>query len=205
MAESTREIYHRMKNHLSMVASLINLQKAHLTSKEAIDSLEKLRVRVQSIALVHQNLYKGQDPNRLNMADFIKDLLHSMRFALGRPLDDTKLNIDVENFCTDIDTSFPLCLIITELVTNALQYSFNGNSGSVSLILKREKDNQIIFSISNSGPPLPEDIDLNNPVTFGFQLVKGLTEQLEGEISILDRENSTIEIRIPDGPCRPEY
>lgn len=180
-----------------MVASLINLQKAHLSSREAIESLDKLKIRVQSIALVHQNLYRGQDPSCLNMAEFIKDLLHSMRFSLGISWDDTKLDLDIEEFCIDIDTSFPLSLIITELVTNALQYSQNGSGGTVSLGLKKEKDNQVLFSISNTGLPLPEDIDLNNPVTFGLQLVKGLTEQLEGDIQLLDREKSAIEVRIP--------
>jgi len=200
MAENTREIYHRMKNHLSMVASLINLQKAHLTNKEAIESLEKLRIRVQSIALVHQNLYKGQDPGCLNMADFIRDLLHSMRFALGLSREGIKIKVDADDFCTDIDTSFPLSLIITELVSNALRYSRNGSDGTVSLVLKKETENQLVFSISNTGPPIPDNIDLDNPNTFGLQLVKGLTEQLEGEIHLKDRKSSAIEVRIPLNP-----
>jgi two-component sensor histidine kinase len=197
MAETTREIYHRMKNHLSMVGSLINLQKAHISNKEAIDCLDKLKHRVQSIALVHQNLYKSADPSCLNIADYIRDLLRSLRFSLGFSWEKTELNLDLDDLVLHIDTSFPLSLIINELVTNALQASHNGESSSVSVMLKNEADREIIFSISDSGPPFPEEIDLSKPETFGFQLITGLTEQLDGDIVLRDRNSSALEVRIP--------
>lgn len=200
MAESTHEIYHRMKNHLSMVGSLITLQKAHLSNQEAIDNMEKLRIRIQSIAMVHENLYRGGNPNCLNMADFIRDLVHRMSYSLNSGEDKTNIDLNIEDIAIDTDTSVPLSLIITELVTNALRHGGNGIDGAVSLVFKREETTQVLFSISNAGSPFPAEINLDNPATFGFQLVQGLIEQLKGTILLTDRNNSAFEVRIPASP-----
>jgi two-component sensor histidine kinase len=89
-----------------------------------------------------------------------------------------------------METAVPCGLIISELVSNSLKYSFpDGMMGEIFVSLRSKQDNYELI-ISDNGIGLPNEFDINNTKTLGLMLVNSLTEQIDGKITI-NRENGT--------------
>ncbi len=110
----------------------------------------------------------------------------------------TEIEIDDVEF--DIDRAIPLGLIINELVTNSVKYAFPDGAGTVRVKV-RSLDGEVAVSVADDGVGLPGDIDPESTDTLGLTLIRILTEQLDGTLTI-NRDNGTefrITIRKPSG------
>ncbi|MBI5459018.1 PAS domain S-box protein [Methanobacterium sp.] len=185
-----KEIHHRVKNNLMIISSLLNLQSRYIKDKEALGIFKESQSRANSMALIHERLYRSTDLKRINFGDYIrtlsKDLFHTYADGSGR----INLDIDVEDVMMDINTSIPLGLILNELVSNALKHGFpDGMSGDITVDFKLIGD-QYQLKIGDTGIAFPEDIDYRNTESLGLQLVNNLTRQIDGQIE-LDTSNGT--------------
>jgi len=185
-----KEIHHRVKNNLMIISSLLNLQSRYIKDKEALGIFKESQSRANSMALIHERLYRSTDLKRINFGDYIrtlsKDLFHTYADGSGR----INLDIDVEDVTMDINTSIPLGLILNELVSNALKHGFpDGKSGDITVDFKLI-DDQYQLKIGDTGIAFPEDIDYRNTDSLGLQLVNSLTRQIDGQIE-LDTSNGT--------------
>jgi two-component sensor histidine kinase len=93
----------------------------------------------------------------------------------------------------------PIGLIINETATNAIKHGFTGEEDarfSVTMEADAEERNYVL-TISNTGQPLPEDVDIKNPQTLGLQLIQALVSQLQGTLAVERRPNPTFTIRFP--------
>ena len=91
--------------------------------------------------------------------------------------------LNIEDIHLNIDTAIPLGLIINELVTNSVKYAFPKGKGKITLKLKSSQE-QMELTIADDGIGIPKDTDIENTETLGLQLVKNLTEQIDGQIEI---------------------
>ncbi|MDM7918228.1 MAG: PAS domain S-box protein [Methanosarcina sp.] len=210
-----KEIHHRIKNNLQVISSLLDLQAEKFNNREYIKDSEVLEAfresqdRVISMALIHEELYKGGGFDTLNFSSYIEKLAENLfqTYRLGN--DDLSLNMDLEeNIFFDMDIAVPLGIIVNELVSNSLKHAFTKNEGEIRIQLCREEKNnktqESLFSliISDNGKGIPENLELENTESLGLKLVSILADQLDGNLE-LKRENGTefrISFRVVERP-----
>lgn len=179
-----KEIHHRVKNNLQVVSSLLRLQSESIKDESAIGYLKMSEQRVKSMALIHQQLYRTKDLSRIDFREYLEDLCNYLFFAYDISFSRIELKIDVDNIFFGIDTALPCGLIVNELVTNSLKHAFPDYSvGSIALSLNKEVSGKYCLKIKDDGKGA-EKIEFEKTTTLGMELVKTLTEQLEGEIKV---------------------
>ncbi len=205
----------RIKNNLQVISSLLDLQAEKFNNREYVKDSEVLEAfresqdRVISMALIHEELYKGEGLDTLNFSSYVEELAKNLfrTYRLGNASTSLNTNLE-ENIFLDMDTAVPLGIIINELVSNSLKHAFaDRDNGIIQIKLCREespesKDNRagnnnedlkgtsFILKVSDNGIGVPESFDLENPDSLGIQLVTTLVDQLEGELE-LKRDNGT--------------
>jgi two-component sensor histidine kinase/ActR/RegA family two-component response regulator len=185
-----KEIHHRVKNNLMIISSLLNLQSHYIKDKDARDVFKESQNRAKSMAMIHERLYRSTDLKNIDFGDYIMSLTTDLYHTMVLDPDRIKLDIDVEDLKIDINNMVPLGLIVNELITNSMKYAFpNHKSGYIKIQLYRENE-KITLVVSDNGIGLPEDVDYRKTNTLGLQLVKSLTEQINGEIR-LDKSQGT--------------
>jgi PAS domain S-box-containing protein len=177
-----KEIYHRVKNNLQVISSLLNLQSAYIKDKDDLAIFQQSQQRIASIALIHEKLYQSQDLARINFAEYIRDLVASLFTAYEVNEDAIALRINIdENILLGLDTAIPCSLIIHELVSNSLKYAFpTGSHGTIRIDINQNQENSLILIFADDGVGLPSDFDFQNLGSLGLQLVDALTHQLGG-------------------------
>jgi two-component sensor histidine kinase len=172
------EVFHRVKNNLNVVTSILNLQKNSSSSKEVQDALEECRNRVYSMALVHENLF-NRDKIGLDFKEYIDRLVRDIEYSFGVN-GETTLELDTENVIVDLDKAVPCGMILNELITNAHKYArIEGKTLHISITLKRKED-KVELIVKDNGPGIPLK-NLKDMQTLGFILIESLSEQLGGK------------------------
>jgi PAS domain S-box-containing protein len=186
-----KEIYHRVKNNLMIISSLLSLQSSYITDEATQDIFRESQNRTNSMALIHEKLYRSGDLKSINFTEYLETLSNDLYRSYAPHNSQVQLKLNVEKVNLDVDTSIPLGLILNELLTNSLKHAFpNGMDGEILIELLNDKDGNYQLSVSDNGVGFPEDIDYKNTESLGMQIVNNLTYQIDGEIH-LDRNNGT--------------
>jgi PAS domain S-box-containing protein len=119
-----REIQHRVKNNLQVIASLLNLQKRHITDLQGKEALNDCLNRIQAVSMIHEKLKLSQDRGNLNFAKYIRDISIMLRESYGKKADEVCMEFDLEEIQLELDTATPLSLIFNELMANSLKHAF---------------------------------------------------------------------------------
>jgi len=197
-----KEIHHRVKNNLQIISSLISLQSNRIDDEETLHLFRKTRNRIQSMALVHEKLYQSGDFTRINLAEYIQDLVLNI-LGSYQSSERITLEMDCEPVWININTAIPCALIINELVTNSVKHAFPHDKTGKIIIKLHQRDDQIIITCTDTGVGLPDDINLLQTSTLGLKLVRALTQQLKGKIKILSTPGTSFEIYINFGSITP--
>ncbi len=178
-----KEIHHRVKNNLQVVSSLINLQAETMEHPESLESLNDLRGRVRSMALVHEKLYECGSLARLNIADYASSLLHSLRHSQGNAAARVDLRLCLQRVELPMQVAVPCGLILNELASNALKHAFAGRSrGELAVSLAPEGSGRVVLRVRDDGVGLRPGLDWRQSPALGLKLVLMLTRQIHGEI-----------------------
>jgi PAS domain S-box-containing protein len=183
-----REIHHRVKNNLQIIASLLNLQECG-DDKGANDILSESMGRVKTMATIHEKLYESPSLSEINFKEFTEKLVYDILYSYGIQKNLIKTNLIIEDINLNIDTAIPLGLIINELVTNIVKYAFPNSKGIITIKLNSLPEHMEL-TIADDGIGFPKDVNMKNIDTLGLELVKNLVNQLEGNL-ILNRKNGT--------------
>ncbi|RCJ23957.1 hypothetical protein A6S26_20415 [Nostoc sp. ATCC 43529] len=194
-----KEIYHRVKNNLQVISSLLNLQSAYIQDQHDLAIFRQSQQRIASIALIHEKLYQSQDLARINFREYTRDLVVTLLTAYEVSEDAIAININIdEDVLLGLDTAIPCSLIIHELVSNSLKYAFPaGRTGSISIELHQSYDNNFILEVSDDGVGLPSSFDFKQISSLGLQLVDALTYQLGGTINIKGENGVKCQLKFP--------
>lgn len=176
-----KEVHHRVKNNLQIVSSILSMQSRKLIDKEAQSAVDEGRSRIRSMSLIHEKLYKNDKLSRVNMKEYINELSEYL-FTSYRPEKEVKQKIEADNVILDIDTAIPLGLILNELITNSLKYAFRDVDDGILEIELEKNVSDFTLTFSDNGPGLPSDYQ--NTKSMGMRLVRTLTDQLGGTLSI---------------------
>ena len=171
------ELNHRTKNNLNMISSLLNLQSADLGDHKAAEALLHGRYRVDSLALIHKQLYM-EDYSHIDIRPYLTELCERLVESFDP---DVQLRSDVMPVKMNVEQAIPLALIINELLTNSLKYCKTGGGDPELYVSLRADENHYILSVKDNGPGMeaPKVDDLSS---FGLKLIYSLTDQLNGTI-----------------------
>jgi two-component sensor histidine kinase len=189
-----KEVHHRVKNNLQIISSLMKLQSSKSNNEEIRNSLNEAQDRINSMALLHQLLYRNNQMTSLLFNEYLDGLITqiSNSFAL------TKKNIVLKhNYIElelDLDTAIPLGLITNELVSNAYKHAFNGKEGVISIELSKLVKNTYQLKIADNGTGLPANFDLHSNDSLGLDIVCILSEQINAELKIYNHNGAHFEI-----------
>jgi two-component sensor histidine kinase len=193
-AEMFEELNHRVKNNLTLVAGMLQMQ-ARGAEPAVREQLTKAVDRVQSIAQVHQALYRGSRSDDIDFGAYLKDLCASLSRSL---MTEGRITLDVEAEAADlpIDMVIALGMTVNELVTNAVKYAYPPpETGLVSARFHRERD-QFRLSVGDGGRGLPEPAKMGRG-GLGMTLVSSLVGQVHGKLVVRRHPGATFEITVP--------
>ena len=189
-----REVYHRVKNNLQIIDSIVMLQSQRIEDPVAKGALGSLRSRLYALGLVHQQLMSSDDLKTFDVAPFLKELTtHIVEGSGGREVGLSVQAVPVE---VGLDFAIPLGLVVTELVTNSLKHAFQGRDGHIQVILRRNDDGSITLVVSDDGQGTAVGA---TPTGLGTTILKGLIGQLRATLSWGTGPGTHAEIRIPAG------
>jgi len=178
-----REIHHRVKNNLQIIASLLHLQELSEDENEIVDVLKESEGRVKSMAMIHEKLYQSPSFTYVNFKQYIEKLVYDILYTNKTPTGTIKTNMIIEEINLNIDTAIPLGLIVNELVTNSVKHAFPQSEGTITIELKSLNE-QMELIIADDGIGLPKKFDLEKTERLGLKIVNSLVNQLDGKINI---------------------
>ncbi len=198
-----KEIHHRIKNNLQVISSLLSLEAERFSDAKMLEAFRESQNRVASMALIHEELYKGNELDTLDFAAYLQKLTADL-FGSYNLSDNISLKLDLEQIHLGMDTAIPLGIILNELVSNSLKHAFpSRGAGEIHITLcktetfaaryevsgaKRNCLNidhfHYMLTVADKGTGIPEEMEFPNTDSLGLQLVNILVEQLDGFVEL---------------------
>ncbi len=196
-----KEITHRVKNSLAIVASMLKLQSADANDPALTRHLEEASYRISAVAKAHERIHQGDSTERLDLGIYIEQVCHDLDEAIPH----CTIDVDAEHGIDIMtDRAVPIALVVNELVTNAAKYAYNGHSGGIIRVrLARGSDATIELSIRDEGCGLPADFNPRSANGFGMRIVRAFAQQLNAAIAVRRLSPGTeFAISVPDNDQR---
>lgn len=188
-----KEVHHRVKNNLQMVSAILYMQAKASKEQEAIDALLNAEGRLKTIALVHESLYKSENIAKINLNEYLSELVNNLAKQANKPFD---FSINSSTMLiTNIDTAIPVGLIINELVINSVKYAFNKKEkGKIEIILHQNADKSNMLFFRDNGEGFADGKLPDAKSSLGIRLIKIFVQQLKGSLEY-DQTNG-VEFRL---------
>jgi two-component sensor histidine kinase len=195
-----KEIHHRVKNNLSLISSLINLQSYHTEEPAIQELLEQLRGKILSISLVHEKLYRSTDFQNVSLHEYIRDLLLTLESTAGATEVHTQVDIG-EPVVLSTNTLIPVGLILTELFTNSTKYAHPPAGEAIRFsVYGLQEAGTVTLRVRDNGPGLPghsKDDRIDAEEGLGLTLVQNLVEQIGGTLELKEPPGFHIQLKFP--------
>ncbi len=132
-----RELYHRTKNNMQVIISLLSMKMRNFENKEMKQMVIEISNKIKSMALMHQKLYQSQDLSEIKLNEYVIELTQEICMSMQHHNLLIETIFELEEIKTNIDFAIPLGLIINELITNSIKYAFPGRKvGTIGVSLK---------------------------------------------------------------------
>ncbi|MCX7788167.1 MAG: ATP-binding protein, partial [Spirochaetes bacterium] len=193
-----KEIHHRVKNNLQVVSSLLNLQKDTMFDPRDVSYLENCRTRVQSMALIHENLYKSTHLDRIQIEPYCRELFSQMEQIYSLRSQGIYLETQIQDIQLGLNESIPFGLLLVELVSNAIKHGVSKEGGTINVSVRKEtSEKKMILEVKDSGRGFPEGFNPYESESLGLQLVFSLVDQLGGQIEWRNEEGLRAIVQFP--------
>lgn len=192
-----KEIHHRVKNNLQLVSSLLSLQ-VRSSKRLTVDQLVyEIQGRIQSIALLHEMLYQGQDLVHIDVAKYIESLAQTISQYYGAGARVT-MDVRADPVRLSLDQSIYCGLLLNELITNSLKHAFpGGRNGTITIEARQHPVGSVTVSVTDNGVGLKADFDLQKATTLGLELVQQLASKLHGDLNTTSEHGAAFEVTFP--------
>jgi two-component sensor histidine kinase len=180
-----KEVHHRVKNNLQVIASLLHLEADNFDDNQTREILLELEEKVYAMSMVHETVYSSDSFSAVPMAAYLTRLAESLEsyHSLFIPL---FISVDADDIHLPLDRAIPCALILVELVTNAFKYAFIGKTeGHIQITLKSH-DEFYTLAVQDDGCGFdPEDAEgITKSSGTGSVIMQGLTEQIKGKLDL---------------------
>lgn len=193
-----KEVHHRVKNNLQTIISLLQSQAIYLQD-DALEANQISKNRIYAMSLIHQQLYKTEDMKSIDMGVFLPELLDHLRESFGT---ERKILFHhaISPIRLGISQAIPIALIVNESVTNAIKYAFpDERPGNINISMQQSGET-ITLVISDDGIGMDPAIIDKETNSLGMKLLKGLTEDIGGEVLISNQNGTKITIIFTPDP-----
>jgi PAS domain S-box-containing protein len=192
-----RELYHRTKNNMNVISSLVMLQGAAVKDPAVLRMFSDMQSRIRAMSLVHEKLYQSSDLFNLDIREYITDLAGTILAGYKNSVARISLNLDIESVPFSIDTALPCGLVINELMSNSLKYAFSEDmTGEIGISLRVSPENEVTLHYYDNGIGFPDGFDPVNASSLGLKLVNNLVKrQLLGKLEFKAAPGVWAEIR----------
>lgn len=185
-----KEINHRVKNNFSILISLMRLKKSRVKSDESRSLLEEYEHRIFSMLKIHDMLEKNNKYSKLNISDYIKELIVEFRVSYPQINHNFKIDVNYIDFLISTKKAIHLGLIVSEILLNSIKYaSATVKNYEVLVHLKQISEKEIELKIGDNGTGF-DFAALSSKHTLGLDLIKELAESLDLNASYPTKEHS---------------
>ena len=200
-----RELYHRTKNNMQVISSLLRLRSRTISDERLQLTFREIENKIRSMALVHQKLYESKNLSSLNLKTYFRDLISLIRQSYSMKKDQINIIYKAVDVPVLIDTAIPLGLVLNELLSNALKHAFPGDrTGEIYVQLGADPKKDIFIEVSDDGVGLPEGFDIEQHRHLGLDTVVELTRhQLKGKINFESKKGLKCRIDLKKELYRP--
>jgi PAS domain S-box-containing protein len=197
-----KEIHHRVKNNLQVISSLLYLQEKNMGDPKFAAVMEECRSQINSMALIHDDLYQSRDVRKIDFGKYLKNLV-SRLIASYRRTESIAFIPVVEEISLTIEKAIPCGLIVNELCSNTLKYAFPPDSRlerkpELRIGLRRLEDDRVSLTVADNGVGLPEGMDFVRSPSLGLQIVQRLVHQIGGSIRTEGKTGVGVVIEFPE-------
>lgn len=193
-----RELFHRTRNNMSVIQSMLSLRAARDTNPEVQQLVRDTAHRIHSIALVHDKLHENQDLERIALDEYLEDLVrHVFQESVPDPTR-IQLQLRLDPIHLQFETTVPVGMLVSELVTNAVRHAFpDGRSGILSIEVYMT-NSEVVVIVSDNGIGMPEGFDRGEEQTLGLTTAAMLAEhQLGGTFELQTTGGVSVTVRFP--------
>lgn len=192
-----REVYHRVKNNLQVIQSLLRLQRRNLSDRAAQEALDESASRVRAMALVHERLYQSESLEAVSLRDYTLELLQYLDETLGASARGVRLQADVVAFEARIEAAIPYGLLVNELISNSLKHGFAAGSGGTVQLTVERADRGLRLTLRDDGAGFPAGFTLGADASMGLQLATSLASQLGGQLTAHNADGAVFTTDMP--------
>ncbi len=186
-----REIHHRVKNNMAVVAGMLDLHMDYVNNPSDREVFLACQSRVLSMALIHEKLYRSETLSKINFKNYIEDLVKKVSSSYMEKQGSVSVRIEADNAELELEKAMPCGLILNELITNAFKHAFYNNEKGEIIIGFSAKTGKYSLFVSDNGVGISDEDKLNSSGTLGYTLVAALTKQLDAVMEI-DRTNGLV-------------
>lgn len=201
--ELMRELHHRVKNNLQLIMSLINLQRSSSEINELSGKiLQQLYMRVQSIAVFHEKVYRLELYSRIPLGEYIREIVNSVHYEYAEKMRSIHIDLDLNDREFTVETALPIGIILNELLLNSLRHAFpqQPSAGArIGISLADEEDHtKLTVSDNGQGYHRIEQLEFRDGRQgMGFALIESLLKQIDGKLEVHNSSGTTVVLRIP--------
>lgn len=175
-----KELNHRVKNNLQVISGILSIEEK-LTDKEDVRQItRKTRNRINSISLVHQQFVEREVEQTIDLKSYFEMIIRNVLDSFG-VLHEVELDMNVKVMKIPSETISPLGLILNEIATNSCKYAFSITENPKLTLNFVTQGNINYFEYKDNGPGISDDV---RPNSIGMELVKGLSRQIDGTLSV---------------------
>ena len=180
-----KELYHRTRNNMQVIISMLRLYSAKLLNERwNEEAMEDIISKIRTMALVHQKLYESQDLSHVNLREYFESILKMLKESYNDVLEKCEITLYLEDVKVLLDTALPLGFILNELLTNACKHAFSDEQKKMIHIKLQQNDMmQMVLCVEDNGIGLPENFNIQSDDNIGLILISSLVDsQLRGTI-----------------------
>ena len=183
-----KEVHHRVKNNLAVVAGMLGMQSAAVDGPGAVRALANSEQRILSMALIHEHLYGTEHLDGLNFAEYAEQLASELCVSFAVDPARIFVTVDAQPLKLGVDIALPCALILNELLTNAIKYAYpRGQSGKIVVCFGRLDNGDLRLSCRDDGAGLPPGFTLDQSKSLGLRIVKILATQIGADVTVEHR------------------
>lgn len=193
------ETHHRIKNHLQIISSLLNLESNTTSEPNARSALRSSQNRVRAIAELHQHLYQVALGTAEDFNEFAEGLVKRLRDCYDVPAERVSVNLDLEAGSIQPEWLMPLALTLNETLSNSFEHAFpDDRHGEVKVRLSFGFPGGHL-TVSDNGVGLPDEFVPSTSTGLGLKILAVFAEQMRGHLSVRpsNSEGTEIQLRFP--------
>ncbi len=197
-----KEVHHRVKNNLQLLASLMHLVRDDCDRRRVEDIFEEMENRILSMAMIHEQLYSTDALVRLDAADYLEELINRIAsWYMEKSPSPGEVIKRLDSLSIGIDRAIHLGLITTEILTNAFIHAFREEASNYHVeIAIKKTDVDFTLTISDNGQGMECPPKAGENCGLGLTLVEALAQQEGGEYGFACDDGVVFIFRAPLEP-----